>query len=415
MKEQGTSRIRVAFYHDSHGYGGMELYMLRLMRHLDRSRYQPMVVVPGFQDRYRSSSHLFLDDVARENIPLLQPSNPGTQRGISVLREIISLRKLLRSKEIDILHIHSCRPEGARKAILAARLARVPVVIKSEHFPPTVTASRAAKYKVKLFDAATDRIVAGSDGDRREQIEELGRPAHKVVRIYNGVDLNNVPQGKDIRSAKRRLGLDPDLPVLCTIGRLVPQKGQRYLLQALPSVVSAYGPLNVLLVGDGELRAELEELAHTLGVAPHVHFVGFQQDVIPFIHAADIAVMPSLFEVLSLSMLEFMAAGKPVIGTNHSSFLEAIHDRENGLIVPMKDSRALAKAVVELLHDEPFRLRLGTAAQERVQANFSFVRLANDMMELYDIVLKNKGRRTRPTNSQTTPSRVSDTQRPKIQ
>jgi glycosyltransferase involved in cell wall biosynthesis len=412
MNEQGTSRIRVAFYHDSHGYGGMELYMLRLMRRLDASRYQPMVVVPGFRDRYRSSSHRFLDDVARENIPLLQPSNPGAQRGISALKEIISLRKLLRSEAIDILHIHSCRPEGARKAILAARLAGVSGVIKSEHFPPTVTAGRAAKYKVKLFDAATDRIVAGSDGDRREQIEELGRPAEKVVRIYNGVELENIPHGKDIRSAKSLLRLDPDLPVLCTIGRLVRQKGHRYLLQALPSVVDACGPLNLLLVGDGDLRSELEELAQTLGVAPYVHFVGFQQDVLPFIHAADIAVMPSLFEVLSLSMLEFMAAGKPVIGTNHSSFLEAINDRENGLIVPMKDSQAISRAILELLQDEPLRLRLGAAAQERVRANFSFSRLANEMMDLYEIVLKNRGI-MRPIDRHSTPARMSKTQRSK--
>jgi glycosyltransferase involved in cell wall biosynthesis len=383
-------RRRVVYAHDSHGFGGMELYMLRLMGNLDRDRYEPAVLIPGFTDRFRSSSDQFVQMVQQAGVSLVQPPAPLGIAGYSALRDTFDTARLLRMHQVDVVHIHTCRSEGSRKVTLAARLAGVRAVLRTEHFPPGVTMRSISRYVVKPFDWLTNYIVTGSEGDRRDQIELMKRSPEKVYRSYNGVDVERLDPNHSVREAKLRLGLDPDLPVVGTVGRLSVQKGQIYLIEAIAEAIKAHGPVNLLLVGDGELRAELESLAARLNIARYVHFVGFQQDVIPYLRASDIAAMPSLYEVFSLAMLEFMAMGKPVIGSDHSSFREAIVDDVSGLIVPRRDSKGLASAILTLLNDPQLRARLGRAGMERVRTHFTFQRLAEDMMSLYDRVLEQK-------------------------
>ena len=381
---------RVVYVHDSHDFGGMELYLLRLMRHLDRARYEPAVLVPGYTDAFRSSPQRVMAEVQATGVPLLRPPDPGTLRGVSTAKELYHTARLLRTHGTDIVHIHTCRPEGARKVTFAARLAGVAGLLRTEHFPPSVTSRPSSPYLVKPLDWLTDYIVTGSEGDRQEQINLLKRPPEKVYRSYNSVELEQFEPDHDARAAKGRLGLDPDAPVVCNVGRLVIQKGQVYLIEAMAQVIQRYGPVNLLFVGDGELGPELRARAIALNIADHVHFVGFQDDVVPYMQATDVAAMPSLWEVFSLAMLEFMALGKAVVASNHSSFLEAITDGKNGLIVPMKDSKGLAEAILRLLEDEALRARLGQAGLKRVRAHFGLERLASDMMGLYDRVLAEK-------------------------
>lgn len=365
----------------------MELYLYRLMRNLDPKRYAPMLLVPGYTDQFRTSPQRVIKDVQDLNIPVIRPSDPGNVGGYDLFKEILGTIRILRSSMADIIHIHTCRPQGARKITLAARLAGVPGVVRTEHFPPSVTMKPKTRYFVKPFDWLTDYIVTGSEGDRQEQIQLLGRPAEKVFRSYNSIELDHLKPERDTKFAKQRLKLDPELPIISSVGRLVHQKGHRYLIEAAAQVINQYGLVNLLLVGDGDLRLQLEELSKNLKIDSFVHFVGFQDDILPYLQATDIAVMPSLFEVFSLAMLEYMALGKPVIASDHSSFQEAIKDRENGLLVPMRNSQALAKAIIKLLKDENLRLKIGLSAMKRVRDNFGIEHLVNDMMDLYDRIL----------------------------
>jgi glycosyltransferase involved in cell wall biosynthesis len=381
---------RVVFFHDSHGYGGMELYLLRLIRHLDPDRFTSAVFVPGFRNRYYTSSTKFIEEAQAAGITILRPPDPGKIPAYRGVKEIASMLQVLKSHQADIVHIHTCRSEGARKTTLAARLAGVPGVMRTEHFPPSVTFRPASRYLVKPFDRLTDYIVTGSEGDRQEQMDLLKRSPDKVCLSYNSVELDLFNPDHNVAAAKRLLGLDPSLPVIGTVGRLVKQKGYTYLIEAHSKIVHQYGPVILLLVGDGELRNELESQVQRAGTTDTVYFAGFQRDVIPYMQACDIAAMPSLFEVFSLSMLEFMALGKPVVASDHSSFLEAFTNGVNGLIVPRKDSQKLAEAILRLLIDEELRIRLGQAGLERVRQNFSFDRLAGDMMDLYDRIIASK-------------------------
>jgi L-malate glycosyltransferase len=128
-----------------------------------------------------------------------------------------------------------------------------------------------------------------------------------------------------------------------------------------------------------------------LEVTDHVHFAGFQQDVLPFLQAADVGAMPSLFEVFSLAMLEFMALGKPVVAFDHPSFLEAMRPGREGLIVPTGQSHSLAEALVRVLDGPELARSLGTAAARRVRSNFTIDRLAADMAQLYRVAATESG------------------------
>lgn len=361
----------------------MELYLLRLLDNLDRSRVQPFVLVPGYRDAFRSSPQKFIDAVEASGVPLLRTPDPGAGRGLSQLRETKHTVSLLRAVGAGIVHIHTCRSEGANKITVAARLAGARVV-RTEHFPPATLARRVTRYRIKPFDYITDYIVAGSDNDRREQLELLHRKPEKVIRSHNSVAvdaLQRAPSG-----ATSNFPLPPGLPVIGTTSRLVPQKDHAVLLDAFRLVLANFGPAHLLIVGEGDLRPELESQARALGIESYVTFAGHADDPLPYMRAMHVAAMPSRYEVFSLSMLEFMALGKPLVTSDHPSFLEAIKPGVHGLVVPTGDAAQLADALVRLLRDAPLREQMGAAARERAR-DFDISRLASDMMDLYDRTL----------------------------
>ena len=347
-----TGPRTVAFLHDARRSSpGWRCSCWRCCGTSTRRADRAVVVVPGFRDQWRTSPPQLLAALDELGVPVLRPDDPGDTRLVSSVRELAGTASVLRRSGAVVAHIYTRHAEAARKQTLAARLGRVPGLVRTEHLPPSHHMRRATKYLVKPFDLMTDVIVTDSDGDREEQLRILGRRPDKVVRSYCGIDTDLFDPDHDVRAVKASLGLDPDVPLVGTVGRMHKQKGQRHFVDAAAHVITAYGPVDFLLVGDGELRADLERQVADLGIEKHVHFVGFQQDYVPYMEAMDVAVMPSLWEGFSISMQEFMALGKPLVATDHPSFREAIVDGEHGLIVPVADGAAMGDAIVRLLED----------------------------------------------------------------
>lgn len=395
--DRSSAPRRVAFIHDTNSYGGMETLQIQVLKHLDRKRFTPFVLVPGYSDPHRSSPPRLIAEVEALGVPLLRP-DPHGGRLVGAFREIAASARLIRNAAIDIAHIQTWHPEGARKATLAARLGRVRALVRSEHVPPAHDARRLRRYSVKLFDALTDHIVTVSDSARNDQIRLVGRKLTQVSVIHTGIDTSKyLPSNTTTRDAKIRIGLNPDLPVIGTVGRLQEEKGHRYLVMAIAQVLRDFGPAQCVLVGDGPLRSELEAEASRLALANTMRFVGFQSDPVPFIEAMDIAVMPSLWEGFSIAMQEFMALGKPLIVSDHGSFKEAIDHEVHGLVVPTCDSDGLARAITRLLSDPSLASRLGQSALERVRDTFSIQKHVAATMAIYDAVLGEVGSIPRQT------------------
>lgn len=342
------------------------------------------VLVPGFDELPLASPPRFMEEVQAQDVVVIRPPNPGLGP-FSWARDIFHLTRALRDADASLVHIHTNRPGAARKATLAATLARIPVV-RTEHLPPA-TFDVPGRLRRLPIDVLTRRIITVSNNDRRAQVEVLGRHPRRVRAIHNGVRAGSfrcLPAGA---AARAGVGLDPGIPVVGALGRLARQKGLAFLINAMPAVVEACGPVNLVLVGEGEERPALEAQARRLGLEDRIHFAGFQGDPIPFIAAMDVAVMPSLFEGFSIAMLELMAMGRPLVVSDHPSFAEAIDDNVTALVTRRGDPASIARAVIRLLQDRAFADALGSHAAAHVRCEFTVERNTREVLDLYREVL----------------------------
>jgi glycosyltransferase involved in cell wall biosynthesis len=226
------------------------------------------------------------------------------------------------------------------------------------------------------------------------------RNRKKLYRSYGGIEPDQFNPKHNTREAKARIGLDPDLPVVGSVGRLMPEKGHIHLIKAAPRVIEKYGPVNFLLAGEGPLEQDLRKQVEDLGLRKYVHILGtWKRDINPYREAMDIGVMPSIFEGLGLALLEFMALGTPTVTSSVPCFREVIVDGESGLIASLNEENSLADKILELLFDPERASRMGQAALERVRSQFSIQRLAGDMMDLYDRILASQPHRHQPQPS----------------
>lgn len=235
----------------------------------------------------------------------------------------------------------------------------------------------------RLLASRVDGFIAVSDEVRQSLLKQLGPIQDKIFTICNAVDLEPFERPGDKMALCAQLGLNAQAHLIATVGRLTEQKGHRYLIDAAASVVSTYPNAHLLFIGDGKLRSELQQQAQQAGLLQNIHFLGIRGDVPNLLAAVDLFVLPSLWEGLSVALLEAMAAGKPIVATAVSGTIEAMIHGETGLIVPPRDSRALADAIVQCLSNPAQARAMGQAAKQHVQMNFSAQKQAGEHVALY--------------------------------
>lgn len=211
----------------------------------------------------------------------------------------------------------------------------------------------------------------------------------RVAVIHGGVHPERYrAQPQAIERLRARLGL-AGRPVILTVARLVPRKGHAHVLRALPQVLRAVPEAAYLVVGDGPLAGELQQLSRQLGISESVIFAGSVPDdaIAACYGCCDVFTMPSvpvpgeLAEGLGLTFLEAAAAGKPSVGTRFGGIPDAIVDGETGLLVEPGDDTALAQALVRLLVDRDEAQRMGQAGRERVEAQFTWGHVAQRFLQ----------------------------------
>ncbi len=223
-------------------------------------------------------------------------------------------------------------------------------------------------------------LVVVSDRVREDAAAEGVRP-ERIVKIANGVVLPE-QDGADIQRVREELDCDSHGLLMLNVGRLRRQKGQSVLLDALPAVVRQFPDVQMLIAGDGVLRGELEAQAAALHVSQNVRFLGRRQDVAALMSLADLFVFPSRFEGMPNALLEVMSHGLPVIATAVQGVDEIIRDGENGLLVPLEDSAALATAILRMLSEPAERQRLGRAARQTVEGAYTVERMCRQYEQL---------------------------------
>lgn len=293
-------------------------------------------------------------------------------------RLVREVRRLLRSRAPHILHTHLYHPN------LYGRLASLGLGI-----PGIVASVHNAYSRVKvhrclwnyLLAKHTQRILVSSPRVY-EDVRRYDRvPPAKILLLPYGIRLADMDCPMSKTEAKAALGISGFC--LGSIGRLEEQKGQRYLLAAVPRILADIPDLQVLLVGDGRLRAELEQQARDLQIDRVVYFLGTRRDLPELYQAMDVFVLPSLWEGLPLVLLQAMAVGLPVIGTKVSGVEDIIVDRGNGRLIPCRDPMALAQAVLELRAQPEVWPQWGQAARETIVQGYTVEAMVSKLQELY--------------------------------
>jgi len=307
---------------------------------------------------------------------------------------IVALWRLLRRVRPEVVHTHTSKAGAVGR--LAAWLAGTPVVIHTPHGHIFygyygAVASVIIRLLERHLAKITDRIVTLTDRGAQEHVQYKIASPQKFVTIHGG---NSLAQFRSLRvnaTVKRKeLGLPPEGPIIGTVGRLVPIKGHTWLLRAVPQVLAEFPQACVVLIGDGPLLGELKELAADLGISQHVVFLGTRHDIPECLAVLDLFVLPSLNEGMGRALLEAMAVGCPVVATRVGGIPDVVADGTTGLLVPPRDDRALAEAILTLLRDRSRRAAYGEAARRYVDGRFDIETMVHNIERLYDEVWQEK-------------------------
>jgi glycosyltransferase involved in cell wall biosynthesis len=275
-------------------------------------------------------------------------------------------------------------------ARVVGRMARLPIIITSRRNMYIGGWFREAVKRLTVH--LDDAIVAVCDAVRDVEIEKTGASPDKVVTVHNGIDADAYALlGERPVDLRGELGILPSARLIGWVGRLHPQKGLEVLLRAMACLCEHERDIHLLLVGEGELRQELERRVKALGLAGVVTLAGLREDVPDLLGMVDVFVFPSFWEGFPNAVLEAMAAGRPVVATAVGGTPELVVDGETGFLVPTGDARALVHAIKVLLDDPGLGRQMGKAGHERVERSFT-VEWATDQVEsLYDKLLLAKG------------------------
>ena len=301
---------------------------------------------------------------------------------------ILKLARLLRKAKPDIVHIHGYFASVIGR--IAAKIAGILILINHVHSTYWDYRKRHILME-KFLSIFTHKIICCSKAveDFVRDYERI-KPSKTVV-IYNSVDEDNFSTFKNGSSAKAQLGVDSGVSLVGTVSSLAPHKGHKYLIQAAPMILDILPSTKFLIVGDGILREKLEEQVKNLNLISNVIFTGTRKNIPDLLSAMDIFVLPSCSrEGLGISIIEAMAAEKPVVATDIGGIPEVVKNGETGLLVLPRNSEALAQAIIELLRNPKKANTMGKKGKIRFQEKFTNKRMLSEVENLYVALLNQK-------------------------
>ena len=303
------------------------------------------------------------------------------------LWQAIRLAYYVRRNLIQVVHSYGFYPNVF--TVPVARLAGASIVVASIRDTGDLLTPMQTRLQ-KLVCRFADCVLVNADAIRERLIEQ-GYDPSKIVVIRNGIALSNFARRERSTVLRGELGFPPSARLVAVFSRLNPMKGVEYFLDAAFILAERFPDVRFLVAGDGGSKKELEDRACRLGLGQRIVFTGFRSDVRELLSEAAISVLPSLSEGTSNTLLESMAAGIPVIATRVGGNPEVIEDGISGLLVPPRDSAAIAAAVGRLLEDEELASRLGQAGMRRVSDLFSLSRSVHELEHLYQRLAQVKG------------------------
>ena len=290
----------------------------------------------------------------------------------------------IRAHRIQVIHAHQYTPFFY--SAIAGRVSGTrPHLIFTEHgrhYPDVVSASRRWINRLVL-DRLADDVNAVCEFSARSLAEKDGFRADRIHVIPNGIDAPKYASVTDRPALKARLGLDPERRYVTCVARFHPVKDHRTLIAAFARVAGQVDDVDLVLAGDGELRLAIEAQVRELGLGERVRLLGVRRDVADLLRASDVFALTSVSEAASITLLEAMGAGLPVVVTAVGGNPELVRNGTDGLLTPRGDAGAAADALRRILSDGAFAQALGDSGRVRVRDTFSLDRTVAEYHTLY--------------------------------
>lgn len=363
--------MRILYLIDSLKVGGAEILLRNLAAGVRTAGHEVHVgyCTPGS----------LAADFQEMQVPLYALPRLGRVDPLLLLR----MFRLVRRLRPDVVHTHLFKSDFHGR--LAARLGGAGRVISTLHSNDPW----AARFPLGQIYGATahfaDILIAVSEEVREYHLAQTGVPPEKVRTIVNGIDMRAFAARPGVgRRFRARVNIPEEAPLLGTVGRLVPDKGHRDFLRAAAQIAEADPRAWFMLVGDGPLRASLEQQAREAGIHPRVVFTGLQSDIPAAMQALDVLVFSSRREGLPVTLLEGMAASRPVVATEVGGISGVLENSVSGWLVPPGDVDALAAASLRLLASPEQRATMGAAARQRVEAEYTLETMLARTLHVYE-------------------------------
>jgi len=372
-----VSRLNVVHICDHLGWEGSRMHGVKrlfawMIPRFDASRFTVSLISLRRQDLSADTLEEFGIDVtylARHKF------DPGTYA---------ALMKVLREKRADIVHMHGYGATTFGR-LCAWRLGIPAILHEHANHGDTPWFQKVAD---KILAPHTDLAIAVSESTAEFTIRARLMPAERTKVVYLGAPLEEFARVRtpaEIAAARAEMGISPETTAIGTVTRLMPAKGNRFLIDAAPKVLAERPNVRFFMIGEGELQEKLEAQARDLGLGDRFVFTGFTRDVARALSALDIVVFPSLAEGTPLTAFEALAMGKPIVATDADGLVDVLTNHIDALVVPKANADALARAMVELLNSSDLTARLGAQARN-TGARYDIAAFVRKMERLYELL-----------------------------
>lgn len=368
-KETCLKKLNILFFTSVMKQGGTERVILQMCKIL-KDRVNKIYVCSSGGDSVKQLEQLGIEHITISDIESKSP--------VKILKNLNSLKKIVKEKQIDIIHSHHR---------MAAFFVRLSGFAKSKVHFINVHNTFYNKKRLTRYAYKYSRIFAVGEKVKSNLLEYYKLPEKQVYVLRNAVEPfdGNVTPLNNITDFKNR-----GCKIVCNVGRLTEQKGMEYFIRSLPLVKKEVSDIKYLIAGDGDLREYLSELVKSLDLSEDVIFLGYRTDIRNVMAQSDFVVLSSLWEGLPLTPLEAFSVKKTIVATAVDGTIEVVKDGENGLSVPPENPQAIAEKVIELCQNSELRERLEEKAFETYNTHFSFESYSGRVLDYYNRLINNR-------------------------
>ena len=363
---------------------GVQKVMVDFLLKLDPNKYKIHVICQTEGDLTQA--------LTENNISFI--TLPQLKRRISPYYDIFSFFKLLflfKKYKFDIVHTHSSKPGFVGR--IAAKLANVPCIVHTVHgfaFHQFSSDYNRILFRFleRIAGLVSDKIILLNHYDYSYAIKNRIAKCNKLTIIYNGISINKIDIVVDVTRKKKQLSIPNGFKVVGSVGRLWDQKAPQAIINAIPIVIKEYPNVIFLIIGDGPLLKKLKTMVDQLSINNNIKFLGWRKDVPELLKTLDVFIQPSLWEGLSLSIMEAMACQLPVIATDIKGNNEVVLDNITGYLIQPNCPEELAQRIVILLKNKALSLQMGLSGAKRIKTKFNIDLYVGKTEQVYHEILR---------------------------